>query len=165
MRRNTLIFAGIALIVSVAAITAFAHGPVGNWGYGGHMMGYWDRGPGYGNLTDDQRNQIETLNRKFFDQTADIRSRLEAKSSELDALLYAQNPDRANIESVQREISDLRSKLDQKRIDYELELRKIDPNATDGYYGHHMGGYGYGHHMGGSGHMMGYGYGGHGNCW
>ncbi len=156
MRRNTFILAGIALIVSVAAVTAFAHGPVGGWGRGGHMMGYWDRGPAYGNLTDDQRNQLETLNREFFDQTADIRSQLEAKSAELNALLYAQNPDRSKIESVQREIGDLRSKLDQKRLDYEFKVRKVDPNGAYGYYDHHMGGYG---------HMMGYGYGTPEACW
>ncbi len=158
MRRNTFILAGIALIVSVVAVTAFAHGPGWGWGRGGHMMGYWDGGPAYGNLTDDQRSQLETLDREFFDQTADIRSRLAAKSAELDALLSAQNPDLAKIESVQREIGDLRSKLDQNRLDFELKARKIDPNAAYGYYGHSMGSYG-GHHMGG------YGYGGPGACW
>ena len=152
MRRNTFILAGIALIVSIAAVTAFAHGPGGGWGRGGHMMGYWDRGPTYGNLTDDQQKQLETLNRKFYDETADIRSQLRAKSAELNALLYEQNPDKTKIKSVQQEIGDLRSKLDQKRLDHKFEVRKIDPNANAayGYSGHPMGGYG---------HMMGYGYG------
>lgn len=172
MRRKTFILAGIILIASIAAVAAYAHGPVMGWGRWGNMMGYWDDGPAYGNLTGDQRNQLETLDRKFYEQTADLRSRLEAKSAELNSLLYAQNPDKAKIESIQRDIEDLQSKLDQKRLDYDLQVRKIDPNAGYGYNGYPMGGYGhmmgggYGHMGGyGYGHMMGYGYGGPGACW
>jgi hypothetical protein len=36
MKRNTLTFADIALFVSIAAVSAFAHGP--GWGWGGS----WD---------------------------------------------------------------------------------------------------------------------------
>ncbi|KPK27814.1 MAG: hypothetical protein AMK69_09850 [Nitrospira bacterium SG8_3] len=72
----------------------------------------------------------------------------------------------------------LRAQLAEKRLDFELEERKIAPDTRHGSgygrgygqgygrgygrgYGHHMGGYG--HHMGGSGpHMGGYGQGG---CW
>jgi hypothetical protein len=34
MKRNTLIFADIALFVSIAAVSAIAHGPGWGWGSG-----------------------------------------------------------------------------------------------------------------------------------
>ena len=82
-------------------------------------------------------------------------------------MLNSSTPDLEKAKALQGEISDLRAKLDEERLSYELEARKITPEPRSGkgygrgYYGHHMGGYG--PHMGYGRHMMG-GYGPE-SCW
>lgn len=169
MKRLTSIV-GITLLSAllIVPIAVWAHG----WGVGGgHMMGYWGGGPGYYNqydrgytaLNSKQQEQLADLNRKFYDDTRALRNKLWSKSTELNALLSETNPDSGKISKLQKEISDLQAKLDEKAINNEIEARKIAPEARfgGGYgYGHMMGGYGYGHMMGGYG--MGYG---PGTCW
>jgi len=61
---------------------------------------------------------------------------------------YGPDPDREKVKALQKELSDLRAKIDEKRLNYELEARKIIPDDQRagrygrGYYGRHMGGYG-----------------------
>jgi zinc resistance-associated protein len=151
---------GIVMLVGAIATPVLAHGP--GWGRGGHMMGPWGENPGYGygygrgydRLTEDQRNQLDRLNRRFYDETAKLRSQLWEKSGELNTLLDSSNPDVDKARAIQKEISELRSKLDQARINFELDAGKITPDLRtgDGYgrgWGHHMGDYG--RHMGGYG--------------
>ena len=73
-------------------------------------------------------------------------------------MLNSSTPDLEKAKGLQNEISDLRAKLDEKTLTYELEVRKIVPDQRLGY-GH---GDWDGHHMGTYGHMMGYG---PGYCW
>ncbi|MEW6670692.1 MAG: periplasmic heavy metal sensor [Thermodesulfobacteriota bacterium] len=163
--KNVSIVLGLTLL-SAFLITpgiAGAHG----WGMGGgHMMGYWGGGPGYDDqddgeystLTRDQLERLWGLDRKFYDETRELRDRLWSKSAELNALLSETNPDSGKIIKLQKEISDLRARLDEKKINYDIEARKITPDIRFG------GGYGYGHMMDGYG--MGYGMGnGPGACW
>jgi zinc resistance-associated protein len=184
---------GILVLVGAIAVPVLAHGP--GWGRGQHMG--WgggpgqgscgDYGPGAGNLTEEQRTQLDTLNKKFHDETAQLRNEMWTKSRELSAILNSPNPDADKARALQKEITGLRSQLAEKRLDFELEERKVAPDARfgSGYgrgsgkgygrgYGHHMGGHGpgmgYGHHMGGYGPGMGYGqhmggYGPGGACW
>jgi Spy/CpxP family protein refolding chaperone len=164
--KRTLIVLGIALLVAALAVpVVFAWGP--GWGGGHHMRGYWGSGPGYGrgyygNVTPEQRARLDALDRKFYDETRDLRNKIWTKSRELDSVLSSSNlnPDKAK--ALLKEISNLRAKLDEKKVGYELEARKVVPDRRFGY-GH---GHGFGHHMGRYGHMMGYGRGyGPGNCW
>jgi len=120
------------------------------------MMRSWGSGPGchyeyergYGNLTEEQRTELERLDRKFHDETANLRNEAWEKSAELDTLLNSRNLDPDKVKTVQGELNDLRAKLDEKQLSHELEVRKISPEARFGrgygraYYGHHMGGYG-----------------------
>lgn len=152
--KRLMMIAGILLLIGAVAVPVLAWGP--GWGWGHHMMGYWENGPGYGRdyygtLTSDQRSRLDTLDHKFYDQTRDLRDQLWIKSRELDAALNSPNADIEKAKALQKEISDLRAKLDEKKLSYELEAHKIVPDERLGY------GYGYG---GGYGHMMGpYGYG------
>ena len=134
------------------------------------MMGNWGRGPGYGgtynrensNLTEDQAKELDTLDRKFTDETADLRENLWAKSGELNTLMNSTNPDAVKAKALQGEISDLRSQMAEKRTEYELEARKINPDTRYGS------GYGRGGRGMRGGPMMGYGgNGGYGQgaCW
>ena len=172
MTRVTKIL-GITLLIGALAVPVFAgaHG----WSRGNHMMGHWGGGPEYdrqherdfGKLTEEQRSQLEQLDRKFYDETATLRNEFRAKSAELNAVLNSSNPDLEKAKALQGELSDLRAKLDEERLSYELEARKINPEPRSdrgygrGYYGHHRGGSG--PHMGYGRHMMG-GYGPE-SCW
>jgi zinc resistance-associated protein len=122
----------------------------------------------------EQRTQLDNLHKKFYDETAQLRNEMWTKSRDLSALLNSPNPDADKARALQKEITGLKAQLAEKRLDFELEERKIAPDARygSGYgrgsgrgygkgYGHHMGGYG--HHMGGYGHHKG-GYG-PGGCW
>lgn len=156
MKRLTMIL-GILLLAGAVAVPVMAWGP--GWGRGHHMMGYWGNGPeygrGYGNLTPEQRSKLDALDRTFSDETRDLRDQIWTTSRELDTVLNSSNPDLEKAKALQKEISELRAKLDEKELSYELEARKIVPDERFGYgYGHHRGPY--------SGHMMGYG---PGNCW
>jgi Spy/CpxP family protein refolding chaperone len=157
MKRNTLIFAGIALFVSIAAVTAFAHGP--GWGRGGgwghHGPGWHHRGD-YGQRYDDQMSkeeykQWEQKREAFFTETQDLRANLYEKERELQNELTKSEPDAAKASGLQKEISELQSKLDQKRIDHMIEMRKLNSNAGRGFSG--------------GGPMLGYGPRGGGYCW
>jgi zinc resistance-associated protein len=167
-------FLSALLIVPVAV---WAHG----WGWGGgHMMGYQGAGPGYygqynngyTTLNNEQQEQLADLNQKFYNETRPLREKLWSKSAELNALLSETNPDTGKAVKLQKEISDLRAKLDEKTINHEIEARKIAPNTWFGGrhgYGPMMGGYGmggYGMGYGMRGYGMGYGMGyGPGACW
>jgi len=189
--RKLLTVLGVLILVGAIAAPVMAHGP--GWGKGRHMMGYSGGGPGYygqygrgyDNLTAEQRTQLDKLSRKFFDETSPLRNEIWTKKAALNTLLSSSSPDAEKAKALQKEISDLKAKMALARIDYELEVRKINPDARfgSGYgrgsghhmwgrgpgmgYGHHMGGYG--HHMGGYGPGMGYGrnMGGYGQgyCW
>jgi len=163
MNKNIITILGIALLVAALAYPVFARGP--GWG-GHHMMGNWGRGSGYawhhdrgsGNLTPEQMTQMDRFNRNFYEETADLRNEIWKKSSDLNTLLNSADPDLEKARTLQKGISDLRAQLDEKRLNYELEARKINP---DHRYG---GGYGRpsGRQMGGVGPGMGYG---PGSCW
>jgi len=167
MKKLTTIL-GITLLSGLLAapVITWAHG----WGWGGgHMMGNWGRGPGAydqddrgyaSTLTREQQDRLTDLDRKFYDETRELREKLWSKSAELNEALAETNPDTAKVTRLQKEASDLRAKLDEKTVAYEIEARKIAPESRFG------GGYGYGRHMmggyGGRGYGMGYG---PGACW
>jgi zinc resistance-associated protein len=161
MKRITTII-GIIILAGAVAVPVMAWGP--GWGRGHHTMGTWGSGPeygrgDYGNLTSEQKSSLDSLDRKFYEETRELRDQIWTKSRELDSVLDSSNPDLDKAKGLQKEISDLRAKLDEKTVTYELEARKIVPDQRLGY------GYGpmYGYHMGPYGHMMGYGP--EGYCW
>jgi zinc resistance-associated protein len=165
MRRVTKMLV-VALLIGALAVPVVAWS--NGWGRGRHMMGYGQGGPGYcgqdrrgyENLTEGQRSQLDKLHQKFYDDTAQLRDEIRAKSAELDTLLNSSNPDAERAKALQKEISDLRARIAQNRINLELEERKVAPELRSDrdYHGDHMGGYGHG--MGHGDHMGGHGPGG-----
>lgn len=156
MKRDTLIITGIALLVSIAAVSAFAHGP--GWGRGrgyGHMMGSDGWGPGwhhrsghgygqegyYGNLSAEEIAKLDQQRSEFFKATEDIRQNLYAKELELRSELAKEDPDTSKASKLQSDISKLQSNLDQERLNYEIKARKSAPsyNRGPGGYGPMMG--------------------------
>jgi Spy/CpxP family protein refolding chaperone len=163
--KRVLTAAGIITLVAALAIPALAQGP--GMGRGRMMQGYGPGGPGdqprYGawdeKLTDEQREQINKLQQKFYDDTAQLRSQIAAKHSELNILMNTSNPDVQKAKALQKEVSDLKAKMAQETLNFQFEVRKINPDARLGMgYGRGMGGPGRG--MGG--HRGGYG---PGHCW
>jgi hypothetical protein len=108
MKRNTLIMTGIALFLSIAVVSAFAHGP--GWGKGrgyGHMMGPDGWGQGwhhrggygygqegyYGNLSADEIAKLDQQRAEYFKATENIRQKLYEKELALRSELAKENPD------------------------------------------------------------------------
>ena len=179
--KKVLTTLGILVLVGFLTAPVFAHRYGGGKNYGGPGSGScWYEG---GDLTDNQKAELEKLHQQYVDDTAKMREEIWNKSAELDTLLNSSNPDPKKAKGLQREISDLKAKMSDKRVDFELKARKIAPNARSGRgygkgygrgYGHgHGGGYhhgyhgGYGHRgqYGDSGSYGGYGRGGYGPCW
>jgi Spy/CpxP family protein refolding chaperone len=118
-------------------------------GYGGHMYG----GPhhGYGNYgyngdnfqgRNDQsylsREQIEKLEKQdeaFYKDTEKLRDSLYQKELALRDELAKEKPDAGKAETLQKELSGLRAKFDQKRIDHLIQMRQIAPDAGRGLRG------------------------------
>ena len=164
MRKTDIKIFVIALFAVIFTLpgTTLAQG----WG-GYHMMDRWGRGPGqtqpydrgYSAMTQEQRTQLDQLDRRFYDETAGLQKELWVKSSELDALLNTADPDTKKVKALFKEVSSLRSQLDEKYLDYNLERRKIIPESGSGVgygspQGGHMGGYGSGMMGGGMGSGM-----------
>ena len=178
--KKTATIVGIILLAGLIAYPVFARGPGWGWGPGHPMMGYGGGfqggycgyggyggyGGGYATLTQEQQKELDQLYQKFYGDTVDLRNQMGSKSAELDALLNAPAPDIEKAKTLQGEISDLRAKLAENRLELELKARKIAPDTQRGWgyfggYGPHM--RGYGRYMGGYGpDMRGYG---PGTCW
>ena len=165
--RKLLITLGILFMVGILAGPVFAH----RWGMSGYgAYGGSGSGPcwlGGGNLTDSQQVEMDKLQQSFVNDTAKLRQDIWNKSSELDTLLDSETPDANKVKTLQKEISDLQAKMADKRVDFELQARKIAPNTRFGQgYGRGYGmGYSMGHQYGPYGHRGPH-YGqGYGPCW
>jgi Spy/CpxP family protein refolding chaperone len=172
MKKLAVVF-GIAMLVLTLSYPVIARGPEkGKWyGRGGGPGSCWDQGRGYGNLTKEQRTELNKLHQKFRDETAALRTKIWTKKGELRILMTTSKPDAGKVKALQKELSGLQSQMAEKRIDLALEAKKIAPEARMGRgygmgFGRHKGGYG--HHRGGRG-QGGYGpqWGGRGQggCW
>ena len=164
MKKLLIVLGGVVLVASLA-VPLLANGP--GWSPGHHMRGYRgsDRGSCWGydrshrDLSGEQRIALEELDKKFYEETSKLKNEIRAKSAELNSLFNSTDPDPEKLRAFQRELSELRAKMDDRRLSYELEARKILPESR------FSGGYGrdyYGHHMRGFGPGMSYG---PGSCW
>lgn len=111
----------------------------GGWGGHGYMMG---------NLSEDEIEKIEKERESFFKATENLRQDIYRKDLELRSELAKENPETKKAEKIQKEISDLEAKVDQKRIEHMIKMKEINPNMGKGY-----------------GRGKGRGYGRGGNCW
>lgn len=125
-------------------------------GYGGYMMG---------NLSDEDIQKMDEQREAFFKSTEDLRQNIYQKSLALESEFAKKNPDAKNAANLQKEISDLRAQIDQKRVAHMIEMKKINPGLGSGYMGPGMMGYGYGRGYRGNGPMMGYGSSSGHPCW
>jgi zinc resistance-associated protein len=140
MKRSKIIITGIVVISILGLVgLAFAHG-----GYrGDHMgdrshMGYdrYDRGSA---LTDGQYDTLDKMQGEFYAATNSLRDDIYQKRFELNRELDQENPDINKVRSFQKELSGLEARFDQKRLDFELELKKIIPESRRGFAGRNYG--------------------------
>lgn len=133
--KKLIAIVGIFTLIGIMALPVMAQGP--RWGKGDYGTGPRQGGPGdcprsqglNDRLTTEQRDQLDTLHQKFKDETAQLRSDLWAKRGELRILLTTSTPDETKAMALQKEISDLKGKMADKRIQYAFEARKINPDA------------------------------------
>jgi len=118
----------------------YGHGYGMDYGRHGSGMGYGHRGyrDDEGDLTRDEIRQLDEAHAAFYKDTEELRYKLDDKEVDLYRELAGENPDKQKAAQLQKEISELRSKLDQKRLNHQIETRKIAPNAGRGW----MRGYG-----------------------
>ena len=165
----------IFMVLAIVAVFAFAATSFAGWGrgYGGGgyhmgpgygMHGGWGQGPrGYGgqgyqsDLSDEDIAKLDKERRSFFEATSDLRENLYQKELELRSELAKPEPDAKKAAGIQKEISNLESQLDQKRLDHRIKMRK--DFSQSGYrgdgYGPHGRGMGRGMYGGGGGYGTG----------
>jgi hypothetical protein len=120
-----------------------------NGGYGGHMMGpgYGPMmgstyGRGYGDLSQEDANKLAAAREKFFDQTRELREKMDDKSYAMQKELDQPTPDRAKLKTLQGDLSQLQSQFNAYALDYNLAVRDIVPDEARGraYAGGYHGG-------------------------
>ncbi len=139
MKKNIIIGMAVVFTLALAISTAMAFGP----GHGRGMSG----GPGYGippvsNLTAVQSSRIQAIQQKNLTEITPLREQLFAKRTELRTLWTAQNPDQAQIKSLQQDMLDINAQLQEKATSARLEMSKIltpEQQAQLTAYGHGMG--------------------------
>lgn len=154
------------LVITIVGIIGMTTLAFADWGHrygpmrgpGMHRMGGYGYGQGgySGNLSAEEIAKLDEQRAEFFKATENIRQKLYEKELALQGELAKEEPDTSKASKLQNEISELQGTLDQKRLDYELKLRKSSPNSYRSYRG-------YGRMMG-NGPMMGYGGRGGGYC-
>jgi Spy/CpxP family protein refolding chaperone len=141
---KTVIIASIILLVG--ATIAFARGGWGGgWdgpmtrGYGGQLMGTdcdgtgagncrgWGKRGGYGNLSQEEAAKVEQAREKFYTDTKEIRRNMNALRVDLRDEMTKDTPDSAKALKMQKELSGIEAQFDQKRIQHQLEMRKLLP--------------------------------------
>ncbi|MBU0698115.1 MAG: periplasmic heavy metal sensor [Proteobacteria bacterium] len=152
------VLAAIAVLgIGTYAFAGRGWGHHGEYGYGHHMYGHHndygpsgddgdDYGPvrGYrGDLPREESEQLDKERDAFYQATEKLRGDLYQKELALRSELAKENPDSDTAAKLQKEISDLRADLDQKRIDHLIKLRKVAPNAGRGWGGGYGPGGGY----------------------
>lgn len=123
---------GVLLLVGALAYPVFAWGPGrggGMPGFGGGFGSCRDGGAAAANLTDEQRVQLDELHQKFYNETNEIRNQIWTRQRELSTVMNADSPDLEKAKALQRELNSLKGQMAEKRLDYDIEARKIAPEA------------------------------------
>jgi len=150
MKRNylkvSMVIAAVLLLAGMGT-AAFADWGMGNGRHMGYGPGGCGGGCGYGqspgmggyhrgfgpggnrsDLTAEEMQKLEAERDAFMDATRDVRRGLRQKGLELESELAKSEPDAAKAAALQKEISDLRTQLEQKRIEHRITMQKLFPD-------------------------------------
>jgi Spy/CpxP family protein refolding chaperone len=124
MKKIVIIGLSLILGLGLMAVAVMAQGPGFGRGFG--------MGPGYGppglainNLTPEQSAKIQALQQDHLQAIAPLQQELLAKGTELRSLSLNPNADPAVITAKQKEIWDLRSKLQEMTNNLRLQIREV----------------------------------------
>ena len=96
-----------------------------NYGYSrGYGAGY-GRGYGYYNLTQDQINQIQSIESKYFPQIDDLRREVYNKNQVINLEMSKQNHDQNAVNKAIDDRAKTLSDLDKLRTEFFLEMDKV----------------------------------------
>ncbi|BCV25508.1 Spy/CpxP family protein refolding chaperone [Gelria sp. Kuro-4] len=76
-------------------------------------------------LTDEQVQKIQDLQREMYEGTKDLRAKLQDAVFELRQLRWEKNPDQATVDAKTKEVSDLRTQLQQVTQEYQKKFESI----------------------------------------
>ena len=121
------------LAVALLATSAFSWSP-GRGCRGSNQEDCPVQGGAYGtntwnDLSQEQKDGLTALRQKFIDETYETRSAMMVKHQEMRMLMETSSPDRAKLDTLVQEVTDLRQLLFSKGIDFQLEAKKIAPEA------------------------------------
>ena len=128
-------FLVIVAVISLVGVGATAFAGWGRGSYGPMMHGKGWGAYGAERLSDEEYKQLEELNEAFFKGAEELRRSIYEKELALRSEMIKENPDPKKAADLQKEISDLESRFDQKRLERRLEMQKIKPYAGRGYMG------------------------------
>ena len=135
---KTILIINLVLFIGMSG-SAFAYRGWGmgqrGHGYPGYESNQGGQGYGYGKgiLEEQDFEKLNGQRQKYHQEIESLRSDINLKELEMRKELSKENPDVEKLKSLQAEISGLVSQLDQKRLEFQLEARKIIPNAERGY--------------------------------
>jgi len=120
MKRNSLSLAlALVAVLSLSAM-AYAYGPGMGAGNGrGGCGGYAQ------NMTPEQQEQFDALHKDFIAKTEPLRQEIYAKHMELEALLAAVKTDKAKVDSVTKELVELKGKMFTARTEFREKLAEL----------------------------------------
>ncbi len=129
----------IIAITALLAVAFFATNAF-SWGHGGSKKGCGNgygakRNSAYNELTAEQKTQLSALRQQFVDETYETRSAMMTKHQELRMLLETSSPDKAKLDTLITEISDLKKDVQTKRVDFILAGKKIAPELKMSGFG------------------------------
>lgn len=167
MKKNSvkkIIMVLVAFAIAGFGTNAFAGSGCCNKGLnpnsGQGQRGAYGGCPAYaGELGEDKIQELDQERNAFYEATEALRQSIDEKEIELRNELAKEASDVERLSELQKDVSDLRVQLDQKRLEHIVRMKEINPNISRGWYGGH--GYcghgygGYGH--GGRGNYRGYG--------
>ncbi len=128
------------VITSLLAVTLLATSAF-SWGGGGRGCGGSGQGGNnytggtngtnaWNDLSQEQKDELTALKQKFIDTTYEVRSAMMVKHQELRMLMETSDPDRAKIDALAEDVTDLRTQMQAKRIDFQLAAKKIAPELN-----------------------------------
>jgi len=133
---------GLGTYASADRGMGYGHHQWMHQGPGRHHRAYGDLCGDYmGNLSEDEIKKLEEEHSAFFNATKELRQEIYQKRLELRSEFAKKNPETEKAVNLQKEISDLKARFDQERLDYWLKIKKIDPDFGRGFMGRGRKGY------------------------
>jgi hypothetical protein len=137
MSLTKMIVVTAVIAVMIFGAEAFAYRGAANCPFNAaaNTQGYTAGGSGCpmtASLSDEQVKKADEARKAFFAETEELRQNIYQKGLELETAIAKKEPDVENIKKLQKDLSDLESQFDAKRIEHILLMKKISPSLGAG---------------------------------